>query len=1199
MSLVRVAEGWKSSDPDQGGRFAESLSHFLTRYPSGNTRRSYAFSIVEFWDWFAISHESALPSPRAIHPSVAVDYANYLRLRTMGLDEYRLAQDPSRALDLVLYRTIKQNPGAQIAQLRAELLRHPEFHYRGPQPGLDPMLHIEAVDDFGLDKQLACLVERKTLRRRPSLDWLRRRDPEMTRNVSERLESERLGSASQGLFTYTIDPHTTAQDAERYSSIATRLAALAAFWTYLQNTGTNMGETALIQHQIWQQPLKQAQKRAPDLKRNSRERKTPNARLYQLILLTTWDRLPDGSWEKSDRFCQVRDRAILLFLIWTGVRAEELCALCRKDIVLNDGVYIVTVMGKGGKQRAFGVPPEAVEALNELNEKLQQLAGEAEAKDDSVIARTRELMEPSAPVFPAIKRWGANMGSNRGEIGPMSRSAIAMMLRRRAFLAVDEKNQPLSKEDFARIHPHGVRHLAAKTALDSGVPAPVVQYVLGHSSLAVTGTYLEQHDVRRVILYAPLARAAPTFGQTGFGAPEARPGARPIPTPPAWSSGPTWGTPPPPAPAATAPSPARRPAPDVARPPFPPMAPAEGPTDAPEAPVADPASIPPWRRPGATKPTPKKKVPVQVTIDTTGETVTDATPPEDRLIALGESLPEDADWTGPEMPPDPNGLARIYEPKAWGERLRHAPLDAPNQIYFGTDSGLVWWGGPSGNLHPEMPVMAPSQIDDVQLQIEKLWRAWFEQPEWRDPNAPGGAMRGPTAAEALVSWWAEALSVSAAANIARLRYPSVAWVPFGAPLDAAGALPNKAPRALREHLEKPIGDWFGARAQTFARNLSGKKLPVDVLGGVPDDADLSWYRSRPQAPPASKVDAAWFGDADPLWSMPPEERAQLFDLLSALCGRDLTDNRPAFPTDDPRVTRDQIAKVIRSLSTLDGMLTTRYAIRHEGAKVKKETEAIVAQGAWIDETVALLREQMGLPAIEFSSAHAATERTKQVWRVAHQADPGGKRDIGVTYYLKMVALLFGEEVSEDLVIKMVARHPSGYLNKEHFESHDAKYTIADFFRVDKGLETIVHTPQYARDFASMAFAHSECVARRTARLLWEYHQAKARRLFNRAVNLKEQLEQWAAYLIPCSGDQELALERQLDEQYRYSSSGVGDDPGHAIFTGRVRRLTGEREPPSEEEERPMARLRRNGRDAVPAAAFALVPNPIEMLSWLA
>lgn len=57
-----------------------------------------------------------------------------------------------------------------------------------------------------------------------------------------------------------------------------------------------------------------------------------------------------------------RDRALILMLVTTGIRAGELMGLQRSDVDLNSSTF--TVMGKGGRARIVALMPKPAEALD-------------------------------------------------------------------------------------------------------------------------------------------------------------------------------------------------------------------------------------------------------------------------------------------------------------------------------------------------------------------------------------------------------------------------------------------------------------------------------------------------------------------------------------------------------------------------------------------------------------------------------------------------------------------------------------------------------------------------------------------------------------------------------------------------------------------------------------------------------------------
>lgn len=141
----------------------------------------------------------------------------------------------------------------------------------------------------------------------------------------------------------------------------------------------------------------------------------------------------------------VRDRAILELFYSSGLRLSELCALRWRDLDLADG--LVTVLGKGSKQRSVPVGSHARKALDDWRRESQG--------------------QPDAPVFP---------GRSGATITPR---AVQIRLQRLA------QRQGL----FKRVHPHLLRHSFASHVLESSGDLRGVQELLGHADIATTQIY--------------------------------------------------------------------------------------------------------------------------------------------------------------------------------------------------------------------------------------------------------------------------------------------------------------------------------------------------------------------------------------------------------------------------------------------------------------------------------------------------------------------------------------------------------------------------------------------------------------------------------------------------------------------------------------------------------------------------------------
>ena len=141
----------------------------------------------------------------------------------------------------------------------------------------------------------------------------------------------------------------------------------------------------------------------------------------------------------------LRDRALLELFYSSGLRLSELCGLRWPDLDLASG--LVTVLGKGGKQRKVPVGSHARRALEAWRD--EQGAGS------------------NAFVFPG--RHGA----------AISQRAVQIRMKLLA------QKQGL----FKNVHPHMLRHSFASHILESSGDLRGVQELLGHADIATTQIY--------------------------------------------------------------------------------------------------------------------------------------------------------------------------------------------------------------------------------------------------------------------------------------------------------------------------------------------------------------------------------------------------------------------------------------------------------------------------------------------------------------------------------------------------------------------------------------------------------------------------------------------------------------------------------------------------------------------------------------
>lgn len=156
-----------------------------------------------------------------------------------------------------------------------------------------------------------------------------------------------------------------------------------------------------------------------------------------------------------ERITTARDRAILLLMFDTGVRASELCGLELRQVDLRNGAILV--LGKGSKERFLPIGPRTRAALSKY---ILEQRGEARLNE---------------PVFvtPA------------GD--PLDRNTLLRLFYRLGRAA--------GVEDC---HPHRARHTFAISYLRFGGNELTLQELLGHESSDMLRTYVRIAQVDMV-----------------------------------------------------------------------------------------------------------------------------------------------------------------------------------------------------------------------------------------------------------------------------------------------------------------------------------------------------------------------------------------------------------------------------------------------------------------------------------------------------------------------------------------------------------------------------------------------------------------------------------------------------------------------------------------------------------------------------
>lgn len=162
----------------------------------------------------------------------------------------------------------------------------------------------------------------------------------------------------------------------------------------------------------------------------------------------------DAAWDhryarniRSKRDTADRDRAIVLLLLDTGLRASELINLDVKDYNQNQGSLTIR-HGKGNKSRNVYPGDTARSAI------WKYLAGRDDAK-------------PTAPLF--VSRSGRRM----------DRTNLGHLLQRAG-----------QRAGVDHVHPHRFRHTFAITFLRNGGNVLALQAILGHETMDTVRTYV-------------------------------------------------------------------------------------------------------------------------------------------------------------------------------------------------------------------------------------------------------------------------------------------------------------------------------------------------------------------------------------------------------------------------------------------------------------------------------------------------------------------------------------------------------------------------------------------------------------------------------------------------------------------------------------------------------------------------------------
>lgn len=1130
LEMKKITSAWRGMP--NGDRFTQALVTFLGSKSNKGTQRVYGFAISEFFNWFR-SMRGIYPLPNQVTRADAALFVKYLQERNLGLDELRLAQDPDRELDLSVYKYIKQNPESRISAIRRHLLQDSRFvtviqyPVRGTMQsgrvlkieenephGDDLQKFIDAngfPPDNALDMRLACLCMHNLLRRSPTIAQIR--EGQVNLDIPNQDQAQITFRVDPEVFRYFANEYTEQKGTDRSGTIATKLSALSSFWTWLvRSSGENLpGYDNLLKFNIWREAIQNVRATAINRAKAHRESSTPDRELFVKLLSSCYETshgsdalmTASAALEGSDvgRFSQaeasiydLRDRAILIFCYWTGVRAEELGSIRKSAFDARTG--LVTVTGKGDLTRIIRAAEPAVRAIMEF-----QRALDLRAEEKGATIFSKFIADDQAPLFPPLKLWGRAARitpTTPSDLPGISPSGLARMLHERA----EQVGIEQGSDDYYKIHPHGLRHLAALEANRRGVDVATIQATLGHGSLATTGIYLEVRDPMRRSLQPdqPPPKAEPPVvtieaeAEVTTEPREARPRAAPaLPGRPA--------TPPKEAPKAKAAEEKKRRVVSFET---------EVQSSAAERAVeaASKASAAATEAARAANEAVKAASQVAKTIEATIPEVFVApvereepafevvTPPEELIEAPSEQAIEQA--------VDPKAVERLlkaYETN-WGDKGDRAQLieqrsrskreaeaaavggetaaDAEEEglmthAYVGKRTSFGWWAGSLGQMgaklayrpnvvFPAMPILSPAQFSSglpdnnpIEKGLVDLYDAWAQSPD-----------RGMSSGEALLSWLRLSVDVSGATD-AVIADRDGDWVSFDSPL-VREPDPRK-PSIVREHLSSAVLAWFESTAWQW----------TPAAKGIPTGKDWD--------PPN------WYDDPDPIASMPEGERADLLEWLRVLTGGSPDDRTPRF---NHGASRYQLGQILQNLCAYENFM--QEVAESEAAKqrsmsaedkklfidnyelklkdlVKRATKGAVTDFSYTAKKSERKKERAQVDIERQRAVEEAQQKGlegKELRQAVREASADFSRMLR-GFFLSVLADIFGEAVLKDPFLSTQALCTQGApLADDEYKS---------LFSI-KG-QTIQHPIEFARDYARRYGAHSECVARRLARHLWE------------------------------------------------------------------------------------------------------------------
>lgn len=275
------------------------------------------------------------------------------------------------------------------------------------------------------------------------------------RRFATHLEANRIDTVA-AITTATVEDYLNALHEAGLASktLANHWTALSALWTYAE---AKHGIPHIIRDHI---PVPRVHQADP----------VPYTELeIKALLRATAHNAP---WRgrtdvASARHWALRDRAIIITLVDTGLRASELCALTIADLDIDQGQINVR-HGKGDKQRFVPIGSRALDAVEDYLD-ARRRAQTSKRQRPNGPAQTAQL-NPAAPLF------ATNTGDH------LDRTELLDMISATAARA----EPPVKNANV-----HRFRHTFAINYLRRYPNIFTLQRVLGHTSLDSTRRYLK------------------------------------------------------------------------------------------------------------------------------------------------------------------------------------------------------------------------------------------------------------------------------------------------------------------------------------------------------------------------------------------------------------------------------------------------------------------------------------------------------------------------------------------------------------------------------------------------------------------------------------------------------------------------------------------------------------------------------------